>query len=327
MTTRDTSIVGKYVPSIHDLVAKPPYKFENLTTLSLMLDADNDALKKMTDTYLNKPLNGTTRFRPSGTGKMLLVISHFPVSYGRGHPGTIDYKEVALMFAVVEEGLATPKLSLFSPILILDGARQSGDWLASFPIALGREFYGLPKVRGEISYNTRHNLPEEDVGIYSACVKLSAKVDAKVPIPLQEFLNVEPEERPSLGKEIQLHDRELAARIRKIYGIGENAPKDALKLDQPLIGLSQLAHPANIGETIAQAVIRTPLEMHDPPRELASDLTVTFNTRDHGELIDTLGLDEKQTVRRWRGLVWRDAKGEFGNPAGTTVWQAQSRSG
>lgn len=314
------SVGGNYVPPVHDLLARPPFRFEQVTTIALRLSADNDALRAMTDKYLNAPLNGAPRFSPSGSGQMVLVISHFPASYGHGQPGLVDYKEVALMFVVEEEGVDPIRQSLFSPLLILDGARMSGDWLASFPIAIGREYYGLPKVRGEISFNARHNLPDEDVGIYSASVELSAKTAHKMPISLQQFLIVEPDKRPSLADEIELRDRELAERIRKIYGMGEDAPDHLIRSDKPLIGLSQLVDPANTGKTLAAAVVRTPFELQGSESLLASDVTVRFNTQDHGELIKTLGLDDKYELPRDHGLVRRHARGEFGGPSGTTVW-------
>lgn len=323
--TKRSSGGAKYVAPLHNLNALPPYKFEKLTTLSILLPSGKDKQRELTDKYLNEPLKGAARFAPSGTGITMLVISHFPVSFGQQNVGIIDYKEIALMFPVVRK--RTAEVSLFSPLLILDGARQSEDWQASMPIALGREFYGLPKMRGEISFNARHNLPEEDVGIYSASAKAPSVVNAKVHIPLQKFVDVEPEKAPSLAHEIALGDREIAAHIGKVFGISKPKPEHGISLDSPLIGLNQMAHPGKIGETIAQAVIRTPLAMKDRPRMMAGDLTITFNTTDHSKLIDALGLKEQYKVPRRQGWVWRNAQAEFGEPSGTTVWlPSKSRS-
>ena len=316
--TKRSSVGGEYIPPLHNLNALPPYMFEKLTTLSFLLKSDNDKQRELTDRYLNKPLNGAASFTPTGTGITMLVVSHFPVCFGQQNVGLIDYKEVALMFPVIRK--RTSEVSLFSPLLILDGARQSDDWQAAMPVALGREFYGLPKIRGEISFNSRHNLPEEDVGIYSASVKAPSVVNAKVPIPLQTFVDVEPEKAPSLSHEIELGDRQIASHISKVFGISKPKPRDGIRLDSPLIGLNQMAHPGKIGKTIAQAVIRSPLKMKAQPRMAASDVTITFNTRDHGKLIDALGLKEQYKVPRRQGWVWRDAEAEFGEPSGTTVW-------
>lgn len=317
--TDPSSVGGKFVSPLHNVNALPPYKFEKLTSVMFLLPSKNDKQQRqLTDRYLNKPLNGAASFMPTGKGITMLVISHFPVSFGQQNAGLIDYKEVALMFPVIRKG--SLEKSYFSPLLILDGARQSEDWQASMPIALGRELYGLPKMRGEITFNSRHNLPKEDVGIYSTSVRAPALVKTKLPIPLQKFVDVEPDKAPSLSHEIELGDRQLTSRISKVFGISKPKPSDGVRLDTPLIALNQMAHPSKIGETIAQVVIRTPLNMKQRPRMTASDVTVTFNTRDHGELFDALGLNKTYKVPRGHGWVWRDAQAEFGEPSGTTVW-------
>jgi len=131
----------------------PPYDFSGFVSATFILDAHDATLQGLCDRYLNGPLGrGAKKFVPGADDRMIMVCSTFPqVSADYAQPfGYSIYSETAFLFSVYDQ--LHNNWSWYVPVLYLDGPGMTApqEWQAELPIAIGREFFGLPKTRAEI---------------------------------------------------------------------------------------------------------------------------------------------------------------------------------
>lgn len=143
---------GYYAQGPSDFLP-PPYDFFGLYTITLTVTGDKELMQAVCDSFLNEPL-GVDRFEPSDD-RVKLSFSRFPRSESRPAAafGVTSYQEVSILFELWD--VTTNSLGgFFSPILLLDGPQAGlAEYYASAPINAGRELFGLPKARGEITFD------------------------------------------------------------------------------------------------------------------------------------------------------------------------------
>ncbi len=132
----------------------PPYSFEDATTVTFFVEPNSNEVQKLRDIceeFLNGPVGHPARFELS-LERVAVTFSNFPdVEADNSALGFLSYQEVSLIILVRDT--QENEVGMFAPILFLDGP-QTGDaeYFASWPIALGREVFGLAKTRGDIDF-------------------------------------------------------------------------------------------------------------------------------------------------------------------------------
>jgi len=132
----------------------PPYTFEDVTSITFpVTPVVSQKLQNICDRFLNGPLEEPGRF-VSNLNSVLLTFSSFPEVESKLKPaiGYLSYQEVSFIIMVYDN--VKNEVGMFAPILFLDGPQAgSAEYFASWPIALGREVFGLAKTRGEIDFH------------------------------------------------------------------------------------------------------------------------------------------------------------------------------
>lgn len=149
-------------------VAPPPFFFANTTSVTFRLKAKGDKLEQVTDRLVNDHIGDKTKhlFTPNKIWpEVHVTFNRFPQAASSAKSlGTLAYQEVVFSFPIYN--LKNPyEAHQLCTYLFIDGP-ESGkeEYFAWSPIATGRELYGLPKVRGEITFEPK-NLTGECFGL------------------------------------------------------------------------------------------------------------------------------------------------------------------
>lgn len=358
---------SKFVTGPSDFAA-PPYKFKDLTSITLLLNpsksdkSDDNPLQTVCNTFLNTPLKRSLKkdsgecFKPLDD-VLLLTFSSFPEGTSGKSPtmGYLSYQEVSLIMRVYDP--KHDEVSMFAPILFLDGPPSgNAEYFAMLPIAIGRELYGLPKVRGEITFDTtsltgklRSLFPSRADNVVTLADFVTveqlktkrAEVDQihRTPIlgaPYQPFQLVNKiwgpnllgklkgvKERPVIERALDpdrqpLDPGELKEAVATASNTGffERLSMTTSTYSHPLIGLRQLHTPGVFGSADHQTVIRSKFRYNAMPLATAKTYVVRFFDK---EVRKKLGLDAQYQIKGDDIFALQHATAVYGVPADTTV--------
>lgn len=126
----------------------PPYKFEDITSITFRLPSNNPAkLQGICDAFLNVPLGRplAKRFEPFNDS-VLLTFARFPDAESDAPLpiGSVSYQEVSLVFAVWDK--KHDGAAWYAALLFLDGP-QEGD----------AEFFATPRFCSAASSSVYRN--------------------------------------------------------------------------------------------------------------------------------------------------------------------------
>ena len=166
----------------------PPYRFDNFTSTTLTVPACQSKLQAVCDKYLNGPLKRTSpNVFVATTPTILLTFCRFrqAESIPEVSIGYLNYQEVSVVFGVKD--IKHNEHFMYGWVLVLDGPEaNTAEYFASPPVVTGRELFGLPKLRGEISFDP-DLLTGELRCVYPSASKIVMKLDLciRVEHPLQ----------------------------------------------------------------------------------------------------------------------------------------------
>ena len=333
---------SKYIDDPVPMIAKPPYKFEGVTTFSYNLEVSSTAQlasSNLIDRYLNEPLgcpkgDGIYRAPDDGT-RALVTFSSIEASFSEGDPNRrISYREVAVLMPVIfrDEKTGRNKTGYFTPILFIDGPGSAvgqdpgnDSWHATSPIVIGRELYGLPKVPARI------DLQFSDTVLESVTVDMVGEAE-----PLMSAVSLAGNKsaesaHPRTSDQRLAMAESLFGKIRQPqeagadqrYGVTEadEATVDLWHIGWPslLIGLRQFRDPCHFAHAAGRAIVETSYEI-DPPDHgwpLGNGVEINFSEL----LAAKLGLKAKYHVESWpgNGAVFKNICATFGADQFTDV--------
>lgn len=323
---------AEYIPYVIPMIQRPPYRFEQLNNFSLILDSDrllSSPREHLVSKYLNKPLGCSASdcvFRAAKTSP-LLILSDVGKSFSIPDKGSISiaYREVSIIIPVIVDDLKT--VGYFLPVLFVDGPPAATDqWQGAMPIVIGRELYGLPKIRAQIEFEfDGQRIIKGQVSMFG-----------------ESLLTVEPANDHDIESDRPMTDKERHAYAERLFGdISPNrdwtggTTDDGHAVDlvhvghgNPLIGLRQMRDASALGLAHHQDVVESPYIVDPPklPRPLGNALTVKFNLS--SGLFDALHLQETyELAHPTDGAVYTNIAANFGDPALTRVRHMSSRSG
>jgi hypothetical protein len=322
--TASAASAAPFIPYLIPMIPTPPYRFEGLTNFSLFLQADENLTvseSTLVDRYLNEPLGCKGKdcvFEIANTNP-LLIFSEVKSSYSipDGDAQTIAYQEVSIIIPVIVNDRKTA--GYFLPILFVDGPPGAKDnWQGAVPIVIGREMYGLPKVRATINFDyTGQKINKGSVSMFGEeLLTVTGKADhakaetgrfsdnQRLTLAEQIFGKIKPNHDHTKGKTAAGHAVDLAH-----VGHGN-----------PLIGLRQDRNPKKINCAEYQDIVESPyvLVPQTIPYPLGNALTVEFNLK--SKVFEGLQLQEKYELPYpIDGAVYSNVVAEFGDPANTIV--------
>ena len=324
---------GKYVPYMIPMIGTPPYRFEGLTNFSMYLDSSKDLLtseENLVDKYLNQPLgcSGNKCIYRAAKLDPLLIFSEvnrsfsIPDSKKSKTRQAIAYQEVSLIIPVVIDDRKL--VGYFMPILFVDGPPGADEqWQGSVPIVIGRERYGLPKVRARIEFE--YDGQKITRGAVSWYGKEVLTVTATTAHP-------EEDTSPLTGPQRHKFAERIFGKItpNRDFTAGTTAGGHTVDLvhvghGNPLVGLRQVRDVTHLETALYRDVVESPYIVDPPtmPSPLGNALTINFDLS--SGLFDGLNLQEEYKLPYpTDGVVYAGVAANFGDPAATTVRQSES---
>ena len=130
----------------------------------------------------------------------MLTFSSFPDAESEVNPvvGSLTYQEVSLVFEVWDN--KNEKAFWYPVLLFLDGPQAgAAEYFATPPILLGRELFGLPKIRGEIDFQSdltgtlrcTFPTPQNVLMNLGDCIKVSLKPQMLLKVVMNDLEEVE----------------------------------------------------------------------------------------------------------------------------------------
>ena len=315
---------AKFIPYLVRMIGTPPYRFEGLTNFSLFLKADkavSAAESTLVDKYLNEPLgcSGNDCVYQTANTNPLLIFSEVQKSFSipDDNKQTISYQEVSIIVPVIVSDRKTA--GFFIPILFVDGPPGAKEnWQGAIPIVIGREMYGLPKVRATIEFE--YDGQEISKGTVSMYGETLITITGK---------SSHPDEHTNRYTDKQRHSfvEQIFGEITPNADFTSGTTKEGHAVDlthaghgNPLIGLRQMRDPHDLAYVDHQDVVESAYVVDPPtmPHPLGNALTVEFNLK--SGLFDGLHLQEKYELPYpTDGAVYSNVAAIFGDPESTKV--------